>query len=469
MNHLAIVRILSGIAIVLGGISLLCAGFGAIAGEIDNAAVFLTLGLAIAAFGSVILLLTDKPDRKTKPRDALAVTVLFWGLATLICAIPFSTVSSDLGFVAALYESASNLTTTGHSLIDTKAQGLSSSLLLWRALLHIIGAIASVTVAVSVFVALNLGGPGIHRNRFFTEPEASFFDAIPQVIRLAAVSVCTAIILLGGLLIANGVLPRDALAGAVSTITTGMVDPAAFETLPQEGRFHALLLWIGLVFGTFGLLAVENLNQERLRTVVKDPELIAWIGSVALVATLAIFAGLPAIQSVGWATSSIATSGIALTDPGQFNRLPVVLVLFPVLIGGSALSAAGGVKLARLIVLSRRVALEFVQLGYRGSVQQFSFRGRRQSERTVMGVWVYLVGYIVACSLGAILFSIFGLSFEDSIRAAIGTVSNAGHIIGGMTAELGPIAQLCAIIGMILGRLEVIALLPALNPDFWRR
>jgi Trk-type K+ transport system membrane component len=469
LNHLAIVRILSGIAIVLGAVALLCAGFGVIVSEINEAAVFLTLGVSVSSFGAVILLLTDKPKRKTRPSDALAVTVLFWALATLVCAVPFITYTGDLGAIAALYESASNLTTTGHSLVDSQVDPLSSSLLLWRALLHVIGAIASVTVAVSVFVALNLGGPGIHRNRFFTESEVSFFDSIPQVIRLATVSVMTAIILLGGALIVSGVLPRDALAGAVSAITTGMVDPSAFETFPQQGYFHAFLLWLGLIFGTFGLLVVESLDSERIKALPKDPELIAWVGSIALVAVLAIFAGLPAIQSVGWATSSIATSGIALTDPAQFNRLPVVLVLFPVLIGGSALSAAGGVKLARLIVLSRRVALEFVQLGYRGSVQQFSFRGRRQSERTVMGVWVYLVGYIVACSMGAILFSILGLSFDDSIRAAIGTVSNAGHIIGGMSADLGPIAQICAIMGMILGRLEVVALLPALNPDFWRR
>ena len=184
---------------------------------------------------------------------------------------------------------------------------------------------------------------------------------------------------------------------------------------------------------------------------------------------LAFFAGLPLIESIGWATSSIATSGIALTDPQQFSRLPIVLVLFPVLIGGSALSAAGGFKLARLIVLSRRVALEFVQLGYRGSVKHFSFRGRRQSDRTVMGVWVYLVGYIVACTVGTLLLSAANLSFDDAVRAGIGSLSNAGHILAGMNNDLSGPAQIYVILGMILGRLEVIALLPALNPGFWQR
>ncbi len=86
-----------------------------------------------------------------------------------------------------------------------------------------------------------------------------------------------------------------------------------------------------------------------------------------------------------------------------------------------------------------------------------------------MSVWVYLVGYIVACTVGTLLLSAAGLSFDDAIRAGIGSLSNAGHILAGMNAELNSFAQICVILGMILGRLEVIALLPALNPSFWQR
>lgn len=469
MNHLAIVRLLSGIGFGIALAYLLSAVVAGIADEYDEAILFLVCGSVLGALGGVILLLTDRPSRKTRPQDALAVAILFWCLAPVVTAVPFVPTVGDGGILSALYESASNLTTTGHSLVDARVSPLSSSLLFWRAVLHVIGATASVSIAVTVFSALNLGGPGVHRSRFFTEPESSFFDKVPQVIRLSFVAILVASTLLGGLLLAFGVAPRDALAGAVSAITTGMVDPASSMVAPQQGGVHATLLWLGLVVGTFGLLVLENMGAQGRKNIVQDPELIAWAGTIVLVSVLAIFAGLPALQSLGWATSSVATSGLALSDPAQFNRLPVVLVLFPVLIGGAALSAAGGVKLARLIVLSRRVALEFVQLGYRGSVQTFSFRGRKQSERTVMGVWVYLVGYIVACTVGVLLFSMTGLAFEDAIRASVGTLSNAGHIITGMGANLDPVAQFCAVFGMILGRLEVIALIPALNPSFWQR
>ncbi|MEL6726842.1 MAG: hypothetical protein AAFP91_05015 [Pseudomonadota bacterium] len=469
MNHLAIVRVLSAIALGFALLFAICFLVALATGERTQLMVFAGSAFAIGGLGGTVILLTDKPTRRAQAKDGLAVAVLFWTLGGAIASIPFIDYLGAPDFLSAFYESVSNLTTTGHSRVDTLASPMPVSIFVWRAMLHLIGAIASISIAATVFSGLNLGGPGVHRNRFFSEPDGSFFDPILRVVRVSSALVLSTSMVLAALLLAIGLAPRDALAGAVSAITTGLVDPQSHDIAPQAGGLHAILLWLGLVIGTMGLIAVDGAGRGRLRAVPFDPEVLAWIGSLLLVTILAFFAGLPLLESLGWATSSIATSGIALSDPEQFTRLPIVLVLFPVLIGGSALSAAGGFKLARLIVLSRRVTLEFAQLGYRGSIKHFAFRGIRQSDRTVMGVWVYLVGYIVACTIGTLLLSAAGLSFDDAIRAGIGSLSNAGHILVEMNASLEGPAQICVILGMILGRLEVVALLPALNPTFWQR
>lgn len=469
MNHLSIVRILSAIAIGFSVLFAVCFLVALATGERDQLMVFAASAFAIGGLGATVILLTDKPKRRAQARDGLAVAVLFWTVGGAIASIPFIDYLGSPDFLAAFYESVSNLTTTGHTRLDPVANPMPISIFVWRAMLHLIGAVASITIAATVFSGLNLGGPGVHRNRFFSDPEISFFDPMFRVVRVSAVLILSSSAVLAAILLALGLAPRDALAGAVSAITTGLVDPLSYNTAPQAGTLHAIVLWFGLVIGTMGLIAVDGAGQGRLRKVPLDPEVLAWIGSLLLITLLALFAGLPLFESLGWATSSIATSGIALSDPEQFSRLPIVLVLFPVLIGGSALSAAGGFKLARLIVLSKRVTLEFAQLGYRGSVKHFTFRGRRQSDRTVMGVWVYLVGYIVACTIGTLLLSAAGLSFDDAIRAGIGSLSNAGHILADMNSEILGAAQFYVILGMILGRLEVIALLPALNPSFWQR
>ena len=468
MNHLSVVRVLSAIALGFAGLFALCFLVALATGESEQQMLFAGSAATVGGFGATVLLLTDKPVRRAQTKDGLAVAILFWVLGGGLAAIPFVDYIGSPDLLAAFYESVSALTTTGHSRVDPVVNPMSASIFVWRALIHLIGAIASISIAATVFSGLNLGGPGVHRNRFFSEPETSFFDPVLRVVRVSSILILSATLVLTAILLAVGLAPRDALAGAVSAITTGMVDPMAADVAPS-GPLHAFVLWIGLVAGTLGLVAIDGGGQGRMRAIPFDPEVLAWAGTLILITLLAFFAGLPVLASLGWATSSLSTSGMALSDPIQFSRLPLVVVLFPVLVGGSALSAAGGFKLARLIVLTKRVTMEFVQLGYRGSVQHFKFRGRRQSELTVMGVWVYLVGYIVACTIGTLLLSATGLAFDDAIRASIGSLSNAGHILSGMIADLGPAAQICAVLGMILGRLEVIALLPALNPSFWQR
>lgn len=468
MNHLAIVRILSIIGIWLSGLFLFCTLLAGALGETSQAIVFLVSAALCGPVGATILLLTDRPKKRSRAVDGLAVAVLFWIAAPFFCAFPFLPLVGEGGFIAAYYESTSCLTTTGHSTIDVVATPLPTSILVWRALLHLLGAIASTTIAATVLSALNLGGPGIHRSRFFTIPQGSFFDATPRVIRVSTSIIVGSALIIGGCLLATGTVPREALSGAVSAVTTGLVDPLAFNQAPEQGVLQVSILSLGLVIGILGLVVLDNLGEGKMFNAMKDPEALAFAGTLFGVSALAFMAGIPLLQAGGWALSSLSTSGMALSDPARFDRLPLVLLLFPALIGGSALSAAGGIKLARMVVLSKRVALEFSQLGYRGSVQTFTFRGKRQSEKTVMGVWVYLVGYIMASVAGILILSLGGLPFDDSILATIGALSNSGHLIGSMLSPVSEYAQLGVILGMILGRLEVIALIPVLKPSFWR-
>ncbi|MEL6830352.1 MAG: hypothetical protein AAFO63_09480 [Pseudomonadota bacterium] len=465
MNHLALVRIFSLIGIYLSGVILACALVAFAVGQQDQAWVFVGAAAASGPLGATILLLTGKPRQKSRAVDGLALAVLFWIFVPIFGAIPFLPAVETGGFLTAYYEAVSCLTTTGHSVLTSD---LSSSLMLWRAALHIVGAVGAMTIAATVLSALNLGGPGIHRSRFFTIPEGSFFDALPRVIRLSFTIIALTILILTALLIVTGIDPDDAFLGAVSAATTGLVDPDS-HTVPPENAFAIVILSLGLVSGMLGLIVIDHLSQREYTKAANDPEVVAMSGSLVGIAFLAFLAGVPIFSAFGWAVSSLSTSGIALADPLRLERIPLVLALFPVLIGGSALSAAGGVKLGRLIVLSKRVTLEFTQLGYRGSVQTFTFRGRRQSEETVMGVWVYLVGYIIAAVVGILLLSLIGQPFPYAIRTAIGSLTNAGHILAGAGELTNPALQIGAILGMILGRIEVIALVPALSPSFWQR
>ena len=468
MNHLAIIRVYSMLTAALAGCLALGGFVAALVGDHEQLGVFFITSVILSIMSGTVLFLTDASKRRTSANDGLATAVLIWITLPLPAGIPFFSFMETSSLLTAYYEAVSCLTTTGQSLIIDAEHPLPTSLLVWRAVLHLLGAVAAITIAASILSALNLGGPGIHRSHLFTIREADFFDTLPKVVRATAVLIVSSALFLASILLMLGASPRDAFSWSISAITTGLVDPTSTQYNPAMNSFQSVLIFIGLVFGTIGFVVTDHIVSRKWARAFGDPETVALAFALGVVGTLVFLAGVPLFQAMGWSLSSLATSGMALSDSSRFQRIPLPLEIFPVLIGGSALSAAGGVKLARLIVLSRRVGQEFIQLGYRGSVQKFKFRGRYQSEETVAGVWVYLVGYVIAAVMGVLILSVFGLPFEAAIRTAIGSLSNSGHIIDESVVQAGAFVQICTILGMLLGRLEVIALLPTLNPSFWR-
>lgn len=449
---------------ILGGLS------SVVLGEQEFFTIFMASAVGIGAVSGAILLLTNKPSRRSRPLDGLAVALLFWLLAPLALMAPFFPLVSkgEAVLLSALYEAVSNLTTTGHSLADPSLT-LPGSILIWRAILHMLGAIAFITMALSVFAALNLGGPGIHRTRFFTIPEDNFFDACTRGLRAVSIFIFAGVASVGFLLLIGGVAPRDALSVSVSVLTTGLVNPElSIQPVPSLTPILGTVIILGLCAGTLGLIFIDTLARGNIRNALFDAETISFTGLFIIAALFAVMAGLPLLNAAGWSLSSISTSGIQLADPDRLSRLPLVLTLFPVLIGGAALSTAGGIKLSRMILLVRRVGGEFNQLGYRKSVNRFNFRGIAQTGESLIGVWVYLVGYIMACVAGILVLSTLDQSFDSAILITIGSLANAGHLLQGEMTGSSPLVILSTLTGMILGRLEVIALLPALNPHFWR-
>ncbi|MEQ9316315.1 MAG: hypothetical protein RLN72_10725, partial [Henriciella sp.] len=268
--------------------------------------------------------------------------------------------------------------------------------------------------------------------------------------------------------VVGGIPANTAFLDSVSAFTTGLADPSRVSTdITREAR--AIGLTIGLILGTLGIYVLILATSRQFRRTLTDAEVVTFFIAIAVFAFLAYLSGLEVINALGWALSSLSTSGIALVSPASVYSLPLALQLAPPLLGGAALSAAGGIKLARLFVLSRRVGQEFLRVGYKQSLLTFTFRDRVQSDRTIMGIWVYLVAYIMASVVGLLLFAFVGESFEDAIANTVGGLTNSGSLIDLTSLTGNEPAQFLLSLGMILGRLEVLAFVPVLTLSFWRR
>lgn len=440
-----------------------------IVGENQQVLAFGLSAMLTLVIASMVYLLLGKPDRPARVNDALATAVL-WCLGTPIpAAIPFVIGTAEPSFVVAFHEAVSCLTTTGHSVIDLAGNEWPISLLVWRGVLHFIGMLFSLTLAATVFAALGFSGPGIHRSYLFTVPEGNFFDAIPRAFRTIFI-ICSALTLfVFASLVLNGVEPISALSLGISVASTGLVDPAGYADL-AAGPFVYTGLFVGLFLATAGLPLLMNLRPRNLLRAEIDPELYLLIGLTFFFGGLAIYGGMSLFPALGWALSSLSTSGIPMgTQIGELQSvLPLSVLIFPALIGGAALSTAGGIKLARIIILIRRAVQEFARLGFHNSIVALKFKDRHQKESAVLGVWVYLIAYIGAVSLLYVILSFLDVDFASAIAQSAGAISNSGALIA-VPDGVSSFYHATLSFGMILGRLEILALLPVLRFGFWTR
>ncbi len=467
MNYASVARVLSLLMLIVAGTAVLGAGVAVAAGEGAQVISLGVTAMGIAVAAASVLLLTPSPKRRARPSDGLAVVILWWLLTPLATAMPFVFGVANSSVITAVHEATACLTTTGHSIIRVATEGWPASLIFWRGALHVLGAFAVVVTAAGVFAAVNLGGPGVHRTVLFTLPETSFFDALPRILVPVGLMFGVGILFIFVMLIVLGVGPGRALGDAVSVITTGLVHPDALERAPGSPGV-AVALGIGLFLGSLGLAFWLPFRRFAWLSIAQDPE-IAMFGIFALLFTgFAVLAGVAAGDALGWSISTLSTSGIPLGSPQAAQSIPLTVYVMPCLIGGSALAAAGGIKLARVVVLGQRAGQEFQQLGYRRSVVSFRFRDRELDERSVIGVWVYFVAYVLAVFLFLIGFSFMGLGFDDSIRLSIGALTSSGGLIAGADGNLGLGSEILLIAAMLLGRLEILTLLPALSLSFWR-
>lgn len=467
MNYASVVRILALVMLILAGASLPAVLTAAAYGEYDQVFAFLAMVLGISVIAASILFLTPRPTQKSRPSDALGLVILWWFLAPVAACLPFVVGVQNQSLLQAIHEAAACLTTTGQSVIAVEGNRWPSSLIVWRGTLHFVGGAASIITAASVLAALNLGGPGIHRSALFVMPETSFFDAVPKVARSVVLIMTVSITVTVLALELAGMSAGRAMSDAVSVWTTGLVDPAPYGRA-NAGPVADIILAFGLMGGALGLAVALPLRERRLVKAATDPETTMFVFLVILFTVMAIASGVKVFESLGWAISALATSGLPLGSADTWDLVPLPVFVLPALIGGSALSAAGGVKIARLIVLARRAGVEFRQLGYRRSVLGFQFRDREMDERSVIGVWVYLVAYILTVFLVMVGFAFTGLPFESSIRLAIGCLTNSGGLVAGHVAQLDNAASILAIFSMVLGRLEILAIIPAISVSFWR-
>ncbi len=464
MNHSAVLRLLAFGVAVTGLCAAIPLAAALVYGDYAQA-----LGYGVSMFigivpSTLILVLVPRSRRRTAARDLLAVVIGWWLIAPLIAMPGFLAGVGNSSMLRAWFDATSCLTTTGTAV--STGTVIPPTQLVWRGVLHLLGAIVTLAAALAVLPALNLGGAGMHRSRLFSGTEDGLVPAFIRALRVSAMALVILWILVSAGFILSGLKPGRGFTLAMSVITTGLVDPVQDLAAPRA-PLAQLVGVLGLMISAFSITLVLGFRGWPMK-LLRNSEAMMIVALVLLVGVLVSWLGGTPISTEGfaWAASHIATSGV-MTQPmsAGLGEQAVMLAAVLTFIGGSALSTAGGIKMARVLILSERSRLEFSRLGFQNSVNPFIYRGQARSDTTIVGIWVYLVCYIVCVMVLALALSLPAQNFEMALVSAIGLICNAGHLV---TPDLANTQMPLAGLGMVLGRVEVLALLAICRPSFWR-
>ena len=156
-------------------------------------------------------------------------------------------------------------------------------------------------------------------------------------------------------------------------------------------------------------------------------------------------------------------------------QAPGVLLMGLAIFGGGVATTAGGVKLIRLYALVRHGEREIEKLISPNSVGGAGPNARRIRREGAQVAWVYFMVFAFTIALVMVLLSLFGQSFEEAVVFTVSAITTTGPLVAvaGETAlsyaDLGAPEKFILAATMIFGRLEMLAIIALLNPDFWRR
>jgi trk system potassium uptake protein TrkH len=377
-----------------------------------------------------------------------------------------------LGALDAFFEALSGVTTTGLSTLAT-IEDKSYAFLFIRAWLQWCGGLGIVVLGVALLIH---PGPEARRLAMMDEEgdlAGSTRSFARRMLRVYLALTAGGIVLLW---IVGGGLD-EAVLYTLAAVSTGGFSPRD-ESLAAHGStaFAAAVLLLCLL-GAFPLVLYARLRREGWRALGADPQWKALLGAV--VVTVAAL-GLCMTAQGTWSRSQIAhhavlmgisaqtTAGFSVADPAAFSPASKMVMILAMLLGGSFGSTAGGIKVLRLLVLWRLLHLAIVRTRLpRHAVVTPRLGSRALEESDYHGAIVVAMLFLGAVVLSWLAFLLAGQPPLDALFEVVSATGTVGLTTGLAAPDLAPGLKLVLCADMLMGRLEVFALVVFVHPRTW--
>tara|TARA_Y100000741_G_scaffold232101_1_gene177363 strand:+ start:8363 stop:9811 length:1449 start_codon:yes stop_codon:yes gene_type:complete len=438
---------------------------------------------SVTVFIGILLVLTNlEENRKLNLQQAFLLTTLSWLSIAFFGCIPFVLSDLNLSFVDSFFESMSGITTTGSTVISS-LDNSPKSILIWRAILQWLGGIGVIVMAITILPLLNIGGMQLFRmeSSDTTEkilPKTREITMIISIIYLVLTLTCALAYWSVGMNI------FDSIAHSMTTIATG-----GFSTYSSSiGHFKnpniEIVSIIFIILGSTPFIAYLKFVKGNKTIFFKDVQIrgliYVLIFSVLIMFFYLIFTNreFSILENLRISTFNVVSilsgTGYVTSNFSTWGKFPLIFFLFLMFLGGCAGSTTCGIKIFRFQILGRFVVNQIKKLVYPHGVFSIKYNNEKISNSFVYSIITFVFLYFLIFFILATLLSINGLDFVTAISGAASAISNVGpglgDIIGpnGNFSNLPNFSKLSLSLGMLLGRLELFAVLVLFFPSFWK-
>ncbi len=439
----------------------------------------ITIFIALA-LGTLLSVIGRTKNDVIYAKEGFMTVTLSWIILSLIGALPF-TISGEIpNYIDAVFETVSGFTTTGASIL-TDVEKMSKGLLFWRSLTHWIGGMGVLVFVMAIMP--NVSKRSIHIMRAEV-PGPVVGKLVPKLRDTAKILYLIYIVMTVievVMLFVGGMPFFDSLVHSFGTAGTGgfgiKADSIGSYTSYHQWVIAVFMFLFGVNFNIYYLLLIR-----RFKSVVKSTEIWVYFGIVAIAVAMISFNIYPlyndfadTLKNATFQVSSIiTTTGYATADFNLWPSFSKAILFCLMLIGACAGSTGGGFKVARFVILVKKLKSEIKRLVHPRSVKVVTFEGKRLEEQTITSVCVYLAVYIICFVLLFLAVSLDNFDFETNFSAVAACFNNIGPGFAAVGpaanyAEYSIFSKIVLSIAMLLGRLEIFPLIICAMPATWSK
>ena len=470
---LGILQIILGISMIIPII------FQVIFNELDSS--FIGAGIITIVFGVLFSLSNLDHQKKLNLQQAFLLTALSWLSIAIFGSLPFIFSKLQLSITDAFFESMSGITTTGSTII-TNLNNSPKSILVWRAILQWLGGIGIIVMAITLMPIMNVGGMQLFK---ISSNDASekILPKSKQISQRLIIIYSILTLLCATFYKIFGMSYFDSLTHSMTTIATG-----GFSNYNESiGYFNSASIEItAIIFiflGSIPFITYIKFLSGNKKIFMSDSQIKSFLKiifiSIIILSIYLIFKNesisIKILRQVSFNVVSILTgTGYVTHEFDNWGSFPLIFFLILMFIGGCAGSTACGIKIFRIQILYIFLINQLKKIIYPRGIFVIKYDNNNVDDKFMSSIISFIYLYITIFFIITALLSLSGLDFTTSISGAATSISNVGPGLGNLIGPNGNFSLLPDIskwilsLAMILGRLELFAILVLFLPSFWR-